>query len=83
MFAKLYEPEPGRQVLVKLDTGDEGPEVRTYCEPQNLGVCSIAGSWPDTDDGWTAAEKAFEEMTEERAVSLADKICASVADVAV
>lgn len=79
MFAKLFEPQPGRQVLVKLDSGDYGPEVRTYCEPANLGVCSIAESWPDTDEGWAAAEKVFEAMTEERAVLLADKIYASAA----
>ena len=41
-FAKLFEFEDLGQVLVKLDDGDDGPEVRTYFVPDGFGVCSIA-----------------------------------------
>ncbi|WP_426427357.1 hypothetical protein [Pseudomonas palmensis] len=41
-FAKLFEFTDIGQVLVKLDDGDDGPEVRTYFVPDGLGVCSIA-----------------------------------------
>ena len=59
-FAKLFEFEDLGQVLVKLDDGDDGPEVRTYFVPDGFGVCSIAMTFkPDyQDDKWAKAEKA-------------------------
>jgi len=70
MFAKLYEPTPGNQVLVTLTRGDDGPMLSIFCEPEGLGVCSSNLYWNDNDDGWDKAEKALAEMTEETAVSL-------------
>lgn len=69
MFAKLFGKDDD-QVLVKLDSDSEtgNPEVRVYCQPKNLGVCSCALGWDnDSTDSWGKAEKAFEEMTEEKA----------------
>ncbi|HEP9000241.1 TPA: hypothetical protein VDU89_006973, partial [Pseudomonas aeruginosa] len=43
-FAKLFEFEDLGQVLVMLDRGDDGPEVRLYFKPDGLGVCSVACS---------------------------------------
>lgn len=43
-FAKLFEFEDLGQVLVMLDRGDDGPEVRLYFKPNGLGVCSVACS---------------------------------------
>ncbi len=43
-FAKLFEFEGLGQVLVMLDRGDDGPEVRLYFKPDGLGVCSVACS---------------------------------------
>lgn len=75
MFAKLYGNDDN-QVLVKLDTSDEGnPEVRFFFEPKGLGVCSVAMSWnDDSDESWDKAEKAFANVTEERARSMAEKV---------
>lgn len=78
MFAKLYEPEKGQQILVKLDAGDEGPEVRFYCQPEGLGVCSHAIGWDDTDEGWAEAEKAFSDITEETALEARDNMIAAI-----
>lgn len=65
-FAKLWGTGNG-QVLVKIDTGPEGaPEVRFFCQPPGLGVCSFAIGFEDSDDGWDKAEAAFESMNEER-----------------
>ena len=45
MFAKLFF-DNADQVLVKLDSDDEGnPEIRFYCEPNGLGVCSAVLSF--------------------------------------
>ncbi|MDV9031339.1 hypothetical protein Q7C30_004360 [Pseudomonas sp. RAC1] len=68
-FAKLFEFEDLGQVLVKLDDGDEGPEVRTYFLPDGFGVCSIAVTFkPDEqDDSWAKAEKAFVMIDQDKA----------------
>ena len=59
-FAKLFESKEYGQILMVLDTGDEAqPEVRFSFMPENLGVCSVALKFEDTDAGWEEAEKAF------------------------
>lgn len=68
-FAKLFETEKG-QILVKLDDGDEGAEVRFYFMPEGLGVCSMALQFEGSDDHkWDLAESAFEKVDEELALS--------------
>lgn len=76
MFAKLYGTDKD-QVLVKIDMGEEGnPEIRVYCVPEGLGVCSVALAWDDdTDESWDKAEKGFREMTEEKARGMAEAVC--------
>lgn len=71
MFAKLFETEIG-QVLVKIDSGEDGAEVRVYCEPKGFGVCSLALTWKDDDEEtqWDKAELAFEKLTEDDCVKL-------------
>ena len=73
MFAKLYETEETGQVLVKLDEGEDGPEVRYYFEPKGLGVCSMAFQFKDDEEGsaWDKADIAFEKADEEQALRLA------------
>lgn len=78
MFAKLYEPVEGQQILVKLEAGDDGPEVRFYYEPEGFGVCSHAIGWADTDEGWAEAEKTFSEITEETAVEARDNMIVTI-----
>lgn len=74
MFAKLYEPEPGRQVLVKLDAGENcEPEVRIYCEPRDGGISSVMFGWEDNSEGWDKAYDYFNTMDEAEAVRLATK----------
>ena len=75
MFAKLFEPDLGKQILVKIDGGEEGPEVRIFCEPEGLGVCSIAMMFPESDEGWEKAKKAFRNVNEEEAIKISEKIC--------
>ncbi len=68
-FAKLFEfPDLG-QVLVKIDTGEDGVEVRLYFMPKNLGVCSVALSrFPgDEDEQWDHAQARFDGIDQESA----------------
>jgi hypothetical protein len=76
MFAKLYGADKG-QVLVKLDTGEEGnPEVRVFFEPEQLGVCSCALSWDDDfTASWDKAEKVFAGIDETKARGMVAKMC--------
>lgn len=71
-FAKLYRSGKD-QILVKLDDGDEGPEVRWFFKPDGLGVCSIAAKFPDTDAGWKKAEEIFSETNEAKSISVVEK----------
>lgn len=76
MFAKLFGTDDD-QVLVKLDTNEEtsNPEVRVYCQPKDLGVCSVALSWnDDTEESLAKADKAFAGMTEEKARGIVAKV---------
>ncbi len=64
-FCRLFETSTHGQILVKLDRNDEGiPEVRYYMQPPNLGVCSVALSFSDDDEGWDLAENAFAKSDE-------------------
>lgn len=76
MFAKLFETEVG-QILVKVDTGEDAmPEVRIYFEPEGLGVCSTAFTWTNESESkqWNNADSAFEELTEEKCVSIVGNV---------
>lgn len=60
MFAKLFDRPGYGQVLAKLDVYEGKPELRWYVQPPELGVCSFALGFSDSDEGWDAAERAFE-----------------------
>lgn len=79
-FAKLFEFEDLGQVLVKLDDGDDGPEVRTYFVPDGFGVCSIAMTFKsdEQDDNWAKAEKAFAMVNREKARILVDEVLTKI-----
>lgn len=66
-FAKLFDRPGYGQVLAKLDLHDGKPELRWYVQPPEMGVCSFALGFEDTDDGWDAAERAFEAAGAEQA----------------
>lgn len=73
-FAKLYSTDAG-QILVKLDSGEDGaPEIRVFAKPEELGVCSVALQFDDSDEGWDKAEAAFVKVD----VSMAERIAAQI-----
>lgn len=71
MFAKLYNTEVG-QILVKVDEGDQGAEVRIFFEPEGLGVCSVSYNWPELEEKeqWDNADSVFERMNEDKCLEL-------------
>ena len=73
MFAKLFE-RGERQVLVKIDQGDDlKPEVRFFTEPDDFGVCSAAISFKDdSDKSWEDAEKIFDRANEKNSFEFVD-----------
>jgi len=68
MFCKVFGPEHD-QVLVKCDVTDDGPEIRVFFEPPNLGLCSFAIQFmhEDEDTAFKQRDAAFQEITEEKA----------------
>lgn len=72
-FAKLYGDD-NDQVLVMIDSGDEGPEIRFFFQPEQLGVCQTAMTFPDTEDGWNKTEQLFDQMDEANARKIVDKL---------
>lgn len=49
-FAKLYRADDIGQVLVMLESGDEGPELAIKFKPAGLGVCAVKLGFPDSED---------------------------------
>lgn len=75
MFAKIFESEKYGQLLVKADTCEEyKPEVRVYCEPPGLGICSTALSFHDDDEGWDKQEAAFGMIDLEMAEAMTSEL---------
>lgn len=73
IFAKLYETELG-QILVMRDEGVEGPEVRFYVKPADLGVCSVAVGFEESDEGYEKADRYFAEVGRQTAIQVASSI---------
>lgn len=71
-FAKLFEFEDIGQVLVKLDDGESGAEVRFYFTADGFGVCSVAMNFKAdaSGDEWDKAEKAFDMVDSEKSYTI-------------
>ena len=78
-FAKLYETERG-QVLVMRQAGDEGPEIAFHFYPgvDGLGLCQFKIGYRDDEDGESKADAVFDEITQERAVSMVRKAMSGI-----
>ena len=70
-FCKIFEDETIGQILVKIDQSEDcKPEIRFYCQPVDLGVCSLALIYTDDDAGWDKAESEYKEMDKEKALRI-------------
>lgn len=73
MFAKLYNDTEYGQILIKMDTNDDGePEIRLYFEPEGFGVCSLAMEYADEPGAnkWDKVEHAFNKLDQEDATKI-------------
>lgn len=78
-FAKLFRADDTGQVLVVLDEGDEGPEIKISFKPKGLGVCCMKLGFKDTDAGWEMAESTLrDKVDEELALSTVRKSLAEL-----
>jgi hypothetical protein len=69
-FCKVFR-HADSQVVVLLDPcGEDGPEIQFKARPTGLGVCSVALSFEDTDEGYEKAGQVFEEIGEEQVASI-------------
>jgi len=64
VFAKMFESEQYGQIVV-IQQGADGtgdPEVRFFCSPEGLGVCSLALSFTESDTAWDSCDTTFEKV---------------------
>ncbi|AWX99539.1 hypothetical protein A8139_05670 [Marinomonas primoryensis] len=67
-FAKLFNTEKHGQILVMLNSVDNGAEVKFFFKPLGFGVCEISNNFIDTDKGWDSAHQYFDSIDEAKAV---------------
>ncbi|MCG5549601.1 hypothetical protein [Halorhodospira halochloris] len=79
-FCKLFvHPQLG-QILVLLDEGAErGPELRVYCRPSGVSVCTATYRYPDTPEGLQEAQSVFEAFYEGQAFEIATRMFVQMA----
>lgn len=72
MFAKIFYSEEYGQILLKIDTDEDGnPEIRAYIEPDGFGVCSLAlKSDNDSQEAFDNFSDAFSKMDEKDSIAL-------------
>jgi len=79
MFAKIFETEKYGQILVKFDESDENtPEIRFYFKPTDMGVCSLAAQYKDTEKDRELSRDYFEKVDEFSAIAVIDKAAAAL-----
>lgn len=82
MFAKLYETPEHGQILVMLDSTEDGePYIKYSCQPEGLGVCSAQSpTFENSENGWFIAEQVLKEETEKSATDMVEVIILAALD---
>lgn len=80
-FAKLFEFDDIGQVLVKMDTGEDGPEVQIYFETgiEGVDLCSQSFGFDDSTEGWEKRGEVFDQIDEAMAAKIAGDARAELA----
>lgn len=64
IFTKTFESEEYGQLCVIAGSNENNdPEIRVYAKPFDMGVCSSALVYDDTDDGWNTRDTEFDGFT--------------------
>jgi len=80
-FAKLYQSDEIGQVLATLHlTGEDMPEIHIHFDPEveGIGLSAAKIGFPDTEEGEELARKAFDLITEEGAIGVAQMAIANI-----
>lgn len=84
IFAKLFISEKYGQLVAMSQENDEGaPEVRVFCQPPEMGVCSAALTFKDTDKGFDDRDAVFSKFDVEKAEVLAEQIIKSIEEMGI
>jgi hypothetical protein len=71
-FARIFDVvRYGQIVMLKQQNQEGAPELRFFCQPEGMGVCSFAIGW-DEDSGESKIEHAFEHMVMREAIEIVD-----------
>jgi hypothetical protein len=86
MFAKMFGTDKD-QIVAMLKTGDVGPEIRLFFQPEGLGVCETAlvydfKSYSSEDAAWEKAESVFKNLSEEDAKKILGPVISQFAGLA-
>lgn len=70
-FAKVFgESDNQIAVIIKENHETEQAEVSVFFKPKGFGVCQANFGYPTTDEGWVAAEKFFNDFTEDKGLDI-------------
>lgn len=77
-FLRVFDTTLGQIVVMKEN--DEGPQIRVSVHPSALGfgICSVNMTFPGTDEGVEARDKAYDMMEEAHAVGLGQQLLQEV-----
>lgn len=67
-FAKLFE-EDDEQILVVLDEGEEGPEIKYHFKPEGLGICCATIVLEDSETAYDRAREFFDKIDHAHAIA--------------
>ena len=79
-FAKIYETDE-TQILLMLDSGEDGPEVRLFFSPEGLGVCSAVYKFSDDEEGWNLAEEALNNLDKDKVSDIVSEMLINLRDI--
>jgi hypothetical protein len=82
MFAKLYETTEHGQILVMLDSTEDGePIIKYCCQPAGLGICyAQSPPFENSERGWFIAEQTFKDETKKSAIELVEVVILAALD---
>jgi hypothetical protein len=82
MFAKLYETTEHGQILVTLDSTEDGePVIKYSCQPEGLGICyAQSPPFENSENGWFIAEQVLKDETCKSATEMVEVVILTALD---
>ena len=82
MFAKLYDTPEHGQILVMIDSTEEGePYIKYSCQPKGLGICSAQSpTFENSENGWFIANAVLMGETIQTATEMVEVVILTALD---